>query len=213
MWALELVGEVGNLATPRDVGQSRMKRLAVAVVVLVGLVAVSCTSGGTATRTKASPPTIPPPASGAAAPTPDIPPDARAVAGGCGATVAYRGAIPAWLNEATGNNAPDGLPYVIAAPAMAAGFIFGNPLRAGHPANPANKILWVVRTPREGAALQITVRPVAAAAPVLHQQVPANSGPGEIYPSVVDVPTAGCWHVALRWRTGAAELDLRYVAP
>jgi hypothetical protein len=191
-----------------------MKRLAVAVVVLVGLVAVSCTSSGTATRTTASPPTTPPSASGvrAVAPTPDIPSGARAVAGGCGATVAYRGAIPAWLIEATGNNAPDGLPYVVAVPAMAAGFIFGNPLRAGHPTDPANKILWVVRTPREGAALQITVRPVAAAAPVLHQQVPANSGPGEIYPSVVDVPTAGCWHLALGWRTGAAELDLRYVA-
>jgi hypothetical protein len=62
---------------------------------------------------------------------PDIPPDARAVSGGCGATVAHRGAIPAWLNEATGDNAPDGLPYVVAAPATAAGFIFGYPLRAG----------------------------------------------------------------------------------
>jgi hypothetical protein len=193
-----------------------MKRLAVAVVVLVGLVVASCTSSGTATRTTASPPPTPPSASVrrvVVKPTPDIPPDARAVAGGCGATVAYRGAIPAWLIEAAGNNAPDGLPYVVAAPAMAAGFIFGNPLRAGHPADPANKILWVVRTPRDGAALQITVRPVAAAAPVLHQEVPANSGPGEIYPSVVDVPTAGCWHLALRWRTGAADLDLRYVAP
>jgi hypothetical protein len=192
-----------------------MKRLAVAVVMLVGLVVASCTSSGTATRTTASPPPTPPSASvrRAVAPTPDISPDARAAAGGCGATVAYRGAIPAWLNEATGNNAPDGLPYVVAASAMTAGFIFGHPLRAGHPADPANKILWVVRTPREGAPLQITVRPVAAAAPVLHQEVPANSGPGEIYPSVVDVPTAGCWHLALRWRTGAAELDLRYVAP
>jgi hypothetical protein len=189
-----------------------MKRLAVAMVVLFGLVAVSCTSSGTATRTTASPPTTAPSASGMDAAQPDIPSGARAVAGGCGATVAYRGTIPAWLNEATGNNAPDGLPYVVAAPAMAAGFIFGYPLRAGHPANPANKILWVVRTSRDGAALQITVRPVAAAAPVLHEEVPANSGPGEIYPSVVDVPKAGCWHLALRWRTGHAELDLRYVA-
>jgi hypothetical protein len=107
---------------------------------------------------------------------------------------------------------PDGLPYVVAAPATAAGFIFGSPLRAGHPTNPDNKILWVVRTPRDGASLQITVRPVASAAPVLHEEVPANSGPGEIYPDGVDVPTAGCWHFTLRWRTGHAELDLWYVA-
>jgi hypothetical protein len=189
-----------------------MKRLALAMVVLFGLVAVACTSSSTATRTPASSPTTPPSVAGMPGAQPDIPSNARAVSGGCGATVAYRGAIPAWLDEATGDNAPDGLPYVVAAPATAAGFIFGYPLRAGHPTNPRNKILWVVRTPRDGASLQITVRPVASAAPVLHEEVPANSGPGEIYPDGVDVPTAGCWHFALRWRTGHAELDLRYVA-
>jgi len=30
-------------------------------------------------------------------------------------------------------------------------------------------------------------------------EVPANSGPGEIYASVVEVPFAGCWHVELAW--------------
>jgi len=134
------------------------------------------------------------------------------VSGGCGATVAYRGTIPTWLNEASGHNAPSGLPYVVADPATAAGFIFGYPLRAGHPTNPTNKILWVVRTPRDGGPLQLAVRPVASAAPVLHEEVPANSGPGEIYPDGIDVPTAGCWHFALRWRTGHAELDLQYAA-
>jgi hypothetical protein len=189
-----------------------MKRLVLAMVVQFGLVAVSCTGSSTVTRTPASPPTTPPSLADMPGVQPDIPSNARVVSGGCGATVAYRGAIPAWLNEATGDNAPDGLPYVVAAPATAAGFIFGSPLRAGHPTNPDNKILWVLRTPPDGASLQITVRPVASAAPVLHEEVPANSGPGEIYPDGVDVPTAGCWHFTLRWQTGHAELDLRYVA-
>jgi hypothetical protein len=69
------------------------------------------------------------------------------VSGGCGTSVAHRGPIPVWQNDATDNNAPDGLPYVVADPATAAGFIFGYPLRAGHPVNPSNKILWAVRTP------------------------------------------------------------------
>jgi len=43
--------------------------------------------------------------------------------------------------------APADLPYVLAVPQTAAGFIFGYPLRAGHPVNPSNKILWVVDFP------------------------------------------------------------------
>jgi hypothetical protein len=68
------------------------------------------------------------------------------VLGGCGPSEAHRGPTPVWLNDATGNNAPDGLPYVVADPA-AAGFIFGYPLRAGHPVNPSNKILWASARP------------------------------------------------------------------
>jgi hypothetical protein len=41
--ALELVGNGGNHAAACGVGQSKMKRLVLAMVVLFGLVAVSCT--------------------------------------------------------------------------------------------------------------------------------------------------------------------------
>jgi hypothetical protein len=127
-------------------------------------------------------------------------------------TQAYRGPVPAWLDEADGQNTPKGLPYVIARPATAAAFIFGYPLRAGHPDNPSNKILWVVRTPREGGPLDIEAHPKASSGPVLRETRPADSGPGEIYPDGLDVPAAGCWHFSLRWRTGSAELDLLYVS-
>src|ERR1700704_5272742 len=33
---------------------------------------------------------------------------------------------------------------------------------------------------------------------------------GEIYPSIVDVPRPGCWHVTLRWGPNTAELNLNY---
>jgi hypothetical protein len=85
-----------------------------------------------------------------------------------------------------------------------------SPLQAGHPTNPANKILWLVRLPRGGSDLTVKAHPWDAAAPVVTAQEPANAGPGEIYPSIVDMPGAGCWHLDLSWNGHADAIDLRY---
>lgn len=122
-----------------------------------------------------------------------------------------QGSIPQWLDDAGGHNNPRGLPYVIAHPDLAAGFLFAHPLRAGHPENPANKILWVVRTLRTGP-LTIDGHPLGAATPTVHEILPANSGPGEIYPSFVDAPTAGCWQFDLRWANSHTQVELNYIA-
>jgi hypothetical protein len=193
---------------------TEMKRVVFAFVVVAGLAAASCTNRGTVLRMSSSSPS--PSVSLSASPTAvafmaDIPPGARRVAGGCGSTQAYRGPIPVWLEQADGHNTPTGLPYVVATPASAAGFIFGHPLRAGHPKQRSNKILWVVRTPREGEPLDIDVHPLGSSTPNIRESRPADSGPGEIYPDGIDVPRAGCWHFTLRWATGRAEFDLRYV--
>ena len=135
---------------------------------------------------------------------------AQAVAGGCGSTTIYRGPVPAWVDDAGAHNNPDGLPYVIASPADVAGFVFGYPLRAGHPENPSNKILWVVRLPRNGSDLIIAAHPLDAASPTVSVVQPANSSPGEIYPSIVDVPMPGCWHLDLRWAGHEAGVDLTF---
>jgi len=135
---------------------------------------------------------------------------AQPTSGGCGSTQARVGAVPAWLDAAAGHNVPQ-LPYVIAVPASAAGFLFARPLRAGHPENPANKILWVVRTPRQGSSLEVDGHPLGSAGPIVHQSQPADSFPGEIYPSIIDVPTSGCWRFMLQWATDRAEVDLNYV--
>jgi hypothetical protein len=37
-----------------------------------------------------------------------------------------------------------------------------------------------------------------------------NSGPGEIYPSIIDVPEAGCWHFALAWNGHRSVVALAY---
>jgi hypothetical protein len=117
--------------------------------------------------------------------------------------------VPSWLDDAGAHNNPDGVPYVVGVPPHAAGFIFGYPLRAGHPQDPTNKILWVVDA-RNGSSLEIRGHPLGAATPSIVMTDDPNSSPGEIYPSIVDVPKAGCWHLELFWSGNKASVDLVY---
>ncbi len=135
---------------------------------------------------------------------------AATVPGGCGGTQVYKGGEPDWLTTAGENNNPKGVPYFITSPATAAGFLFAYPLRAGSVSNPNNKILWVVGLPRDGNPLRVQGHPLAASSPTIDQTFPADSSPGEIYPSIVDVPTAGCWHFDLRWGKNTTSVDLVY---
>lgn len=171
-----------------------MSRLLVLAMVML----VACTSGPATSGTKASEPTVlmfrPTSA-------------ATVVAGGCGRTKVYRGGIPASLDQAGGNNNPTGLAYAVADPPIAAGFIFSHPLKAGPQ---GDKILWVMGAPRDGNPLAIDAHPYGAPQPVVHFNKNADSGPGEIYPSGLAVPTAGCWILSLRWGRNRAEADLEY---
>jgi hypothetical protein len=91
-----------------------------------------------------------------------------------------------------------------------AAYLFGYPLRAGHPQDRANKILWVVRLPRDGSDLTISGHPLGAPAPRVTQHEPPDSSPGEIYPSIVDVPVPGCWRFALDWHGHEDTVELPY---
>ena len=134
---------------------------------------------------------------------------AKPTDGGCGNTTVLTGGIPDTLKRSTGDNAPSGVPYAVARPATAAGFIFGYPLHMPSAGiGYSNKILWVVGKPREGAELRIIGHPLEASTPEVQTSAPAGSSPGEIYPSIVDVPRPGCWRFDLYWagHTAAAEL-------
>lgn len=135
---------------------------------------------------------------------------ATVVPGGCGTTAAHLGGIPPWLDAAGAHNNPTAVPYVISTQQNAAGFLFGHPLRAGAPTNPANKILWVVRVPRNGSSLHIDATQPDAVGADVQVDVGDNSGPGEIYPSYVDVPRAGCWRLDLTWSGNTATFYLVY---
>ncbi len=92
-----------------------------------------------------------------------------------------------------------------------AGFLFGYPLMAGNPQPYSDKILWVVATPRDGQPLRLTGHPAGATAPVVSSAWPADSTPGEIYPSEIVVPAPGCWQFTLSWNGHTDIVDLWYV--
>jgi hypothetical protein len=134
--------------------------------------------------------------------------------GGCVATRVHRGAPPAWTAPAWADSSPGfTLPYALSSGDAAAAFFFANPLRAGHPTNPHNKILWVVRYPRNGKPLNIVARSPTDPGKTVRASWPADSEPGEIYPSYVDLPKPGCWELTLSWDTHTAHLDLQVQRP
>jgi hypothetical protein len=179
------------------------------IATIVSIMLVAC-SGQAAARPTPTPSPVSGTPSAPAIGTPSA--AATALTAGCGSTSVVQGGIPSWLDEAGGHNNPTSLRYVVAHPPLVAGFLFSDPLRAGHPENPANKILWVVRTPRDGSQLIIDGRPLGAALPRVHEARPADSSPGEIYPDGIDVPTAGCWQFDLSWATSHAQIEPNYVA-
>ncbi len=79
---------------------------------------------------------------------------------------------------------------------------FGWPLRDDQPAGRNNKILWIARS--GGGPLTIVATEQATGQTVTRQ---LPNGPG---PSVVDLPTAGCWRFALSWSGQHDEMLIRY---
>jgi hypothetical protein len=117
-------------------------------------------------------------------------------------------AVPSWADSA---NPPSAIPHVISPDGNVVAILFGDPLAVG-PSDKQNKILWIVRQPRDGRPLKITATLPGSNEKPEHLTFPANSGPGEIYPSYVNVPKPGCWHVALSWDGHQSAVNLEYVA-
>ena len=116
------------------------------------------------------------------------------------------GPLPGWAASA---KAPD-LPYALGGKGLIVGAVWVTP-RSPQVAPASTKILWISRVPRGGVPLRITATPLGLEAPLVRVEVPADSGPGEIYASIVEVPFAGCWHVDLAWRPNMDAVDLTYL--
>lgn len=179
-----------------------MSRPAITVALVVLLAGCTSRPGQPTAHATASPPpaltTKPAPASG-------VP----ASGTGCGDTPISPDQLPGWTADA---GLPAGLPYAISRDANVVAVLFGYPLRAGDREDGrTNKILWDMRDPRDGHPLLVTARPLSGG-PAVNLTFPADASPGEIYPSIVDVPTPGCWHMTLRWNGHTATIDLPYSA-
>jgi hypothetical protein len=123
-----------------------------------------------------------PPNKQAVQPTPSL----ASLAGGCAGTLLTKAEPPTWAQGgwSVTKGAPWPVPWAVADSGVAVAFVFATRLVAG--ASPrvdgsSNKVLWQMREPRQ---FTVEGRPQGKSTPVV-------SVPGG--PSIVDVPTPGCW--------------------
>ena len=131
------------------------------------------------------------------------------VAGGCGATQVFAGPGPdARLGLADNAWAP-------ASPASAGivAYFWHAPPNIVHAHGPdgGDKVLWISHGDQTGR-LSIAAHPFEASSPVVLFDFPAASSPSGNYPSGIDLPSPGCWHLDLALGSAHATIDLM-VAP
>jgi hypothetical protein len=130
--------------------------------------------------------------------------------GRCRAQV-HHDVLPVWMRGGFSGPNPR-VPYVLGAKGQIGGVVFGWPLHSPPLPNRSNKILWVARhLAKSIAPLWIRLQPMqgdrALGAPI-RKIIP--TGPG---PSIVDVPSAGCWRLSFNWSGRHDTLDLEYTPP
>jgi hypothetical protein len=120
---------------------------------------------------------------------------ARILAGGCAGTVATDSEPPAWAQGGWShvNGPPWPVPWVFGTSGDAVAYLFATQLVAG--VSPRvdgsnNKVLWEVKDHPWGAEVAVEGHPLGSTQPVVR----IAGGP-----SIVDVPTAGCWTFRLSW--------------
>jgi hypothetical protein len=204
-------GNLVLIAARASIYSHDMARVASLVIAACAALITACSAGHAPLAATASTGTPARPAgstaqAGRPASPPRVPGAARA-SGGCGATPLLLGSAPGWASSAN----PPPIRYALAERGQAAGFLFGYPLMAGNPQPYSDKILWIVASPRGGMPLQLTGHPLHVARPVVSSAWPADSSPGEIYPSEIEVPAPGCWQFTLSWNGHTDTVDLWYV--
>ena len=99
---------------------------------------------------------------------------------------------------------------VVSANGDVVGVVFADTLRhAAGKTEATNKILWVVRQPRNGKPLVISAT-LDGSDEIATIEQDAGPGPGEIYPTDMNLPLAGCWHMVLAWDGNTDTIDLEY---
>jgi hypothetical protein len=120
------------------------------------------------------------------------------------------GVLPVWARDGFSDPKPR-MPYVLGRAGKIAAILWADPLRSPPPKDHSNKILWVSHAPAvPGSDLRISAQRMTGSkrvgAPVARRVM---GSPG---PSIVDLPSPGCWRLTLRWSGRVDTLDLRYVS-
>jgi hypothetical protein len=118
------------------------------------------------------------------------------------------GVLPAWARGGFSDPKPR-IAHITGRSGSIMAILFAQPLVAPPAKTHNNKILWVARvgtqTPsnlRIGAQRMVGVHNVGG--PVSRV---VSGGPG---PSIINLPAAGCWRLALHWAGHSDTLDVRY---
>lgn len=135
-------------------------------------------------------------APGASAVTPA---QSQGAAGGCAGTlVSANMAPPAWARAGFTSSAErPGIPWALGKPPDAVAYLFATQLVAAgsRPDHSNNKVLWVTKEPPEG--LRIQGHPLGRSEPAI--AITRQLTYGNQLPSIVDVPTPGCWSFDVSW--------------
>jgi hypothetical protein len=121
---------------------------------------------------------------------------------GCGGTAVGTGrGLPAWADVGGG-----GIPWAVGRPPEVVGVVFATELvaKGERPDGSANKILWLTRAPISPSQLTLRAQSADAATPVVNLSVPRVAGYQQ-FPSIVDLPTPGCWQIKVSWGAGPTE--------
>jgi hypothetical protein len=119
--------------------------------------------------------------------------------------------LPVWMRSGFSDPKPR-VPYSVGHRGAIGAVVFGWPLKSPPLANRSNKILWVPRRASKSFAalwirLQLMEGERSVGAPI---RKIIQGGPG---PSIVDVPSAGCWRLTFSWSGRHDTLDLDYTSP
>jgi len=76
----------------------------------------------------------------------------------------------------------------------------------------STKILWLIDSPNASNTIEITGKKVSASHETFRQSFPVASSPVGNYPSIVNVPTSGCWQLQLKSGTITGTVTFWVVA-
>lgn len=122
----------------------------------------------------------------------------------------HDGVLPAWMRAGFSDARPR-MPYALGGSSRIGAILWAS-LDSPPAANHSNKILWVSRVPsRPGHDLTIRAQQMDGTERLgdpVNRAV--TGGPG---PSIINLPSPGCWRLTLRWSGWTDQIDLEYQRP